>query len=404
MEIKPGVHFVGAFDPNLRTFDIIMTTANGTSYNSYLVEGSDGVAVVDTVKEKFQEDFFSRIEEVTAYKKIKYIILNHLEPDHSGALPELMKRAPQAEVVVSNRAKSMLKALVNENFDFRTVKGGETLSLGNKTLEFLNTPYLHWPETMMTYLQEDGVLFSCDVFGAHYYDERLFNDQVGDFHYAFKYYYDRIMRPYRSYVLQALDLLQKYPMEVLATSHGPVIRKNVDHYVKLYREWASDKGEGSELLGGRKLINVFYASSYGNTQQIAEAILSGLSADSRVVASMYDAEALDFERSVFLMEKSDAFLVGSPTINGDAVKPIWDLVDGLAYIESKGKQAAVFGSFGWSGEATGQLQERLRSLRLKLPMEPLKIKLRPSDDELAEAKKFGDEFARQILAQEAAEV
>ncbi len=391
-EIKPGVFFVGSFDPDLRTFDIIMNTANGTSYNSYLVRGSEGDAIIDTVKEKTQDQFFAALEKVTDYDRIRYVVLNHLEPDHSGALPELLRRAPHAKVVVSAKAKAMVKALYNDDLPLETVKGGDKISLGDKTLEFLSTPFLHWPETMMTFMPEQKILFSCDVFGAHYCDERLFNDEVGDFSYAFKYYYDRIMRPYRSYIVSALDTLREVDFDFIAPSHGPMIRSDIAHFVDLYRLWSTPEKKD------RMLINVFYVSSYGNTQKLAAQIWRGLSKYDKVLASMYDLEALDFERGIFLLEKSDAFLVGSPTINNDAVKPVWDFLAGMAYLESKGKKAGVFGSFGWSGEAIPMIQDRLKGLKIKMPLEePFKIKLRPSKQELADALEYGKKFAQACL-------
>ncbi|MDD3060938.1 MAG: FprA family A-type flavoprotein, partial [Sulfurimonas sp.] len=187
-KVSQSVDFIGAFDPKIRTFDIIMKTANGSSYNSYIVRGSAGVAIMDTVKKEFSEDFFLRLESLCDYEEILFIVLHHLEPDHSGALEELMSRAPQAKLIISNRAVLMLKGIIKSDVAFETANTGKIISLGDKTIEFLSTPFLHWPDTMSSYLHEEKVLFSGDVFGSHYYDERLFDDKVGDFSYAFKYY------------------------------------------------------------------------------------------------------------------------------------------------------------------------------------------------------------------------
>ena len=220
------VHWVGALDPQLRTFDIILKTANGTSYNAYVVRGSEGVAVVDTVKEEFAGDFFTRLEQVAQYHEIKAIILNHLEPDHTGALPELMERAPQAQLYISVRAQLMLKALLKrENLEFTPVDTHDRIDLGDCGLEFLNTPYLHWPDTQCTYLAEEQILFSGDVFGCHFCDARLFNDSTGDFRFSFEYYYAHIMRPFREYVLKALDLIEPLQLNTIAPAHGPILRE-----------------------------------------------------------------------------------------------------------------------------------------------------------------------------------
>ncbi len=208
VEIAPGVHWVGAMDPTLRSFDMILRTANGTTYNAYAVRGSDGVAVIDTVKAEFSDDFFRRLESIADYAEIRVIVLNHLEPDHTGALPELMRRAPQARLIISKRAPAMLKALLKpgeEALDYETVTTGDEISLGDRRLRFLHTPFLHWPDTQCTYLVEAQILFSGDVFGCHYCDDRLFNDRVGDFRFSFDYYYAHIMRPFKPHVLDGIE-------------------------------------------------------------------------------------------------------------------------------------------------------------------------------------------------------
>lgn len=290
VKITDNVHYIGAFDPDLRTFDIIMRTANGTSYNAYLVQGSEGAAVIDTVKPGFEDQFFSKLEQLTDYNEITYIIINHLEPDHSGSVAKLKEKAPQAKVIISSKGKAMFPALVNDQIEFDVVKQGDSISLGDKTLEFIDTPFLHWPETMMTYLKEENILFSCDVFAAHYDDTRLLNDLVGDFVFAYKYYYDHIMRPYKSFVIKALNNLENYDVSIVCPSHGPVLRENVNHFIDLYRTWSISDNHRSD---GKKLVNIFYASSYGNTKRMAEKILEGMNENDSVIASMYDAEAIE---------------------------------------------------------------------------------------------------------------
>ncbi len=392
VSIAKDVYFVGAFDPKIRTFDIIMKTANGSSYNSYLIRGSEGVAVMDTVKKEFSEPFFARLERLCGYDEIRYIVLHHLEPDHSGALIELMARAPQARLIISGRAVMMLKALLKEDVPFEIANTGKTISLGNKTIEFLSTPFLHWPDTMSSYLHEGKILFSGDVFGSHYYDERLFDDQVGDFSYAFKYYYDRIMRPFKSYVLQALKLYAPLDITTIAPLHGPVLRSNPQYYIGRYAQWSSEaKFRKHEF--GKKMLSVFYVSSYENTQAMAEHITEGADSVDGIVASMYDLTSLEENNMIDLLEESDAIIIGSPTINGDAVKPAWDLLSCMCFLESTGKVGATFGSYGWTGEAPEMLHERLRGLKFRLPQPPLKIKLIPTPKELETCFGYGREIA-----------
>ena len=391
-KVSPSVHFIGAFDPRIRTFDIIMKTANGSSYNSYLVRGSEGVCVMDTVKKEFSADFFKRLELLCTYDEIRYIVLHHLEPDHSGALEELMARAPQAKLIISGRAVMMLKGIIKKDVLFEVANTGKIISLGDKTIEFLSTPFLHWPDTMSSYLHEEKILFSGDVFGSHYYDERLFDDEVGDFSYAFKYYYDHIMRPFKQYVLQALNLYAKFDIEIIAPLHGPVLRTNPQFYIEKYAEWSSDAKFRKHTFG-KKMLSVFYMSSYENTHKMAKKITEGADSVDGVVASMYDLASLDENNMVDLLEESDAVVIGSPTINGDAVKPAWDLLTCMAYLENKGKVGASFGSYGWTGEAPEMLHDRMRWLKFRLPIKPLKVKLIPTDSELDECFGFGIEVA-----------
>ncbi|KIM11610.1 MAG: lactamase [Sulfuricurvum sp. PC08-66] len=390
--IGEGVYFTGAFDPKIRTFDIIMKTANGSSYNSYLVRGSAGVAIMDTVKREFSDDFFARVERLCSYDEIRYIVLHHLEPDHSGALEELMRRAPDAKLIISHRAVLMLKGIIKTDVAFEVANTGKEISLGDKTIRFLSTPFLHWPDTMSSYLVEEGILFSGDVFGSHYYDERLFDDQVGDFAYAFKYYYDHIMRPFKQHVLAALKLYRACDaIALIAPLHGPVLRSNINYYLDSYETWSSQKRFRKHEFG-QKMLSVFYISSYENTQKMAQSIMVGADSIEGVRASMYDLASLEQENMIDLMEESDVVVVGSPTVNGDAVKPAWDLLSSMAFLESAGKIGATFGSYGWTGEAPQMLHERMRGLKFRLPLAPLRIKLIPTAQELSECVAWGKEL------------
>ncbi|NJD08025.1 MAG: FprA family A-type flavoprotein [Methylococcaceae bacterium] len=402
--LSPRVHWVGALDPGLRSFDIILKTANGTSYNAYVVRGSHGVAVVDTVKREFSADFFARLEQVAEYDEIKAIVLNHLEPDHTGALPELMERAPNAQLYISNKAQMMLKALLKrENLAFTTVDTGDRIDLGDRSLRFLHTPYLHWPDTQCAYLAEEQILFSGDVFGCHFCDARLFNDFTGDFRFSFEYYYAHIMRPFRDFVVRALDLIEPLPLGLIAPAHGPILRDRPSDYVKRYRELASPRLK-REIHPGEKTLLVFYISSYGNTARMAEAIHSAAQEISGVRASLYDLEGGDTETFADLLEEADAIVLGSPTINGDAVKPIWDLLSSLTVIDMKGKLGAAFGSYGWSGEAVRMIEDRLRGLKLRVPLQGVRVKLIPTPEEILQCHAFGRALGEELMGRREARV
>ncbi len=403
--LSERVHWIGALDPNLRTFDIILKTANGTSYNAYLVRGSAGVAVIDTVKESFAGDFFARLESVARYDEISVIVLNHLEPDHSGALPELMRRAPQARLYISQKAQSMLKALLKQDeFDFTPVLTGDTVTLGDRTLGFLHTPYLHWPDTQCTHLIEEKILFSGDVFGCHFCDTRLFNDEVGDFRFSFEYYYAHIMRPFKTYVNTALDIIEPLlPLSKILPAHGPFLCDQPQRYVQRYRE-LSRSALQSEISANEKTLLIFYISSYGNTRHMAEAIYEGAMAVENVRVSLYDLEGSEIAPFVDLIESADGIVFGTPTINGDAVKPVWDLLSSLAVVSMKGKLGGVFGSFGWTGEGVKMVEDRLRGLKLRVPIAGIRIKLIPTDEEINQCREFGHELARELLGLRQAKV
>ncbi len=397
VSLSERVHWIGALDPNLRTFDIILKTANGTSYNAYIVRGSEGVAVIDTVKEGFAADFFARLESVAQYHEIKVIVLNHLEPDHTGALPELMRRAPQAQLFISQKAQSMLKGLLKQDeLSFTPVITGDSVTLGDRSLQFLHTPYLHWPDTQCTYCPEETMLFSGDVFGCHFCDNRLYNDKVGDFRFSFEYYYAHIMRPFKEYVLRALELIEPLPLSLIAPTHGPILRDRPERYIQRYHQLSSPALH-SELSSNQKTLLIFYISSYGNTRKMAEAVYQGAMQVADVRVSLYDLEGGEVGPFVDLIEEADGLIFGTPTINGDAVKPIWDLLSSLAVVNLKSKLGGVFGSYGWTGEGVRLVEDRLRGLKLRVPIPGLRVKLIPTDDEIIECKAFGFELAQELM-------
>ncbi|MFA6063024.1 MAG: FprA family A-type flavoprotein [Gallionella sp.] len=394
IEIAADTHWIGALDPGLRDFDIILRTANGTTYNAYCVRGSEGVAVIDTVKASHAGEFFARLESVCRYEEITTIVLNHLEPDHTGALPELMRRAPQAKLYISGKAQLMLKALVkHDDLTYTIVNTGDFVELGGRTLHFLNTPFLHWPDTQCTWLEQQGILFSGDVFGCHFCDSRLFNDQVGDFRFSFEYYYAHIMRPFREHVLDALELIEPLPLKLLAPAHGPVLRDTPKSYVQRYRQLASPLLHNG---ANNKSLLVFYISSYGNTQRMAEAVREGAETLPGVRVSLYDLQSGGDLPFVDLIEEADGLAFGSPTINGDAVKPLWDLLSSLAVIKVRDKLGAAFGSYGWSGEAVNMIEDRLRGLKLRVPVKGVRARLIPTDAELAACHDLGRQLAQHL--------
>jgi flavorubredoxin len=398
IEIAKDVHWIGALDPDLRTFDLILKTANGTTYNAYVVRGSEGVVVVDTVKEEFAGDFFARLEQVADYSEIKAVVLNHMEPDHTGAVPELMRRAPHAHIYVSNRGFKLLEALLKdelENYSYTLTDTGDSCMIGERVLSFINTPYLHWPDTQCTFLKDCELLFSGDVFGCHFCDERLYNDRVGDFRFSFEYYFKHIMRPFKRWVLEAVDKIEPLAPKLIAPAHGPVLRENPLDYVRSYRT-LSNSYLPNEVEGREKSLLVFYMSAYGATADMAKSVYDGASEIDGVRVSLYDLQGGEIEPFVDLIEGADGLVFGSPTINGDAVKPVWDVLASLISIETRGKLGGAFGSYGWSGEAVPMIEDRLRGLKMRVPEKGPRIKFHPTEDELSQCQAYGRSLAESL--------
>ncbi|MEW6554478.1 MAG: FprA family A-type flavoprotein [Actinomycetota bacterium] len=390
-KISDGVHWVGALDPQLRIFDIIMKADHGTTYNSYLLTGGEKVAVIEAVKAQFYEDFIANIRSLVDPGEISYVIINHTEPDHSGSLARLLEDAPNARVVCDRQCKNFVKNILNRDVGPMLVQDGDSLDLGGGVvLDFIHAPFLHWPDTMFTYLGMDGLLFPCDFLGAHYSDDRLFDDLMDDYHYAFEYYYQVIFRPFKKYVLEAIDKIKDLDIKMICPSHGPVLRADPWSCVERYREWSSVPAPTDE-----KSLLVFYASAYGNTAMLAESIAEGARSEG-VKATVMDAAATELGMMIDRIEAADGIAVGSATINADAVEPVWFLLSHLATLNLKGKVGASFGSFGWSGEAPKLIAERLKGLKFKVDEEPLRVNLVPSAEDLKEAEDYGKRIARAL--------
>lgn len=391
VSIAAGVHWVGALDPNLRVFDVIMRADHGTSYNAYLVRGQK-TALIEAVKHGFEDEILGHIRDVMDPRALDYIIINHTEPDHSGALDRLLQEAPQAQLIASRTGGHFVRHILNRDVPLLKVGDGDRLDLGGKTLRFISAPFLHWPDTMFTYLEEDRILFPCDVLGAHFCDERLFDDQVGDFSAEWRYYYQVIMRPFKDKMLEALDKLRDLPVNVIAPSHGPILRTDPQRYIKLYRDWseAPQRGPGARVV-------VAYASAYGNTRRMAEAVAAGAQ-EAGAQVLLVNVEERDAASLLDEIEAADALIAGSVTIVGDAVKPMWDLLAGLTTLKLKGKLGAVFGSYGWSGEAISMLEERLKALKFRLPEPPARAILTPTAADLQACRELGQRIAQAVLA------
>jgi len=387
LELVEGVYWCGALDPDLRVFDVIMQAPRGTTYNCYLIRGEERAALIDVVKTPFAQEFLDNLGGLMDPAGLDFIVVNHTEPDHAGALGTVLEATGSAQLVCAKNARRFVEGLLNRDPNPTLVTDGDELDLGGRKLRFIIAPFLHWPDTMFTYLEPDGLLFPCDFLGVHYCDERIFNDLVGDYSQEFRYYFDIIMRPFKRYVLEALDKLADLDIRMICPSHGPIIREGVSDYLAQYRAWASlpEAHEDKRLM-------VFYASSYGNTARMGEAVAAG-AREAGMSVALFDLSAVDACMVLDQIEAADAVAVGSLTINGDAVKPVWDLLSSLATLSLGGKVAAAFGSYGWSGEAPKLVQQRLADLKMKVVGEPARAQLVPTDEDLAACRELGRQLA-----------
>ncbi|NOG82869.1 MAG: FprA family A-type flavoprotein [Candidatus Scalindua sp. SCAELEC01] len=385
INLKDNIYWVGALEPEMRIFDIVFKADHGTSYNSYLIKDEKTV-LIDTVKGKYTDQFIAKIHDLADPLAIDYIIVSHSEPDHSGALQEILRYAKNAKIIASKSGGHLLKSLLTVPFDLIKIDDCPLLNIGTYDLQFISAPYLHWPDSMFTYVKQEKILFTCDVFSAHYCDERIFDDLMPNIDSYEHYYFDCIMRPFKSYALKAIEKIKDLKIDIIATGHGPILRKNPRRNIENWLKW-------SKLdLEGRKNILILYTSIYGNTKKMAHAIAKGASSRDADI-KLIDIMETDFQAIRDDIEKADGILIGSPTIAGDVPRPVWDVLSLISSVKSMILLSSTFGSFGWSGEATSMLEERLKGLHIRLHKPSLKIKLIADDSALSECEGFGSEFA-----------
>lgn len=386
------IYYVGVLDKDLKVFDIIMTTEKGTTYNSFLVKGKEKTALIESVKTPFFEEHLNKIRQICHPSDIDYLVVNHTEPDHSGAIEKFLEFAPNAQILASNTAISFLKEIINKPFAYRAVTEKDTIDLGGMSLSFIIVPMLHWPDTMFTYIKERKALFPCDCFGCHYADDNIFNDLIGgDFLHAYKYYFDNIIAPYKKpFMVDALEKIKDLDIKFIGTGHGPVLRKNVDKYIDMYRNWCKD-----DKTDKKKAV-IAYVSAYGYTKSLGEKIKEGLLEGGADEVKMFDLVFDKAEDALKAISEAHAIIIGSPTMVGDTLPPITALMANLNPVIHKGIIAAAFGSYGWSGEAVPNIMGRFKQLRLKTPLEGLKVRLKPTNEDLNKAYDFGKELSSYI--------
>ena len=396
-ELKKDFYWAGVLDKDLRVFDIIMETEFGTTYNSYVLKINDKIVLFETAKAKFFDSYLESLKKIVDISKIDYIVVNHTEPDHAGSVEKLIDINPNIKIVGSTVAINFLKNIVNRDFYSLTVKDKDTLKVGDKTLRFISVPHLHWPDTMYTYIEEDKTLITCDSFGSHYCCDDIVLSKVTDnegYMRATKYYFDNIIGPFKPHMLKALDKIKDLEVNMICTGHGPVLDCRIDEIKETYRKWCTVINPNP-----RKTVIIPYVSAYGYTKELAHEIEKGIKDSGDIDVRTYDLVESDTNKVLEEIGFADGLLFGTPTIVGEALKPIWDLTTSIFAGTHGGKLASAFGSYGWSGEGVPHIIERLKQLKMKV-VDGFRVKFKPGKKDLKDAYEYGFNFGCILLNKE----
>lgn len=392
VEIKPGVYWVGVDDRETKLFESLWSLPHGVSYNSYLILGERKV-LVDTVKAEYAEELIENINSVIDVKELDYVIVNHLEPDHSGSLPEIVKNAPNVKIVGTNRAIDMVKSFFHLDQETISVRDGSSLDIGGKTLRFIEAPWLHWPETMFTYLVEDKILFPCDAFGSFgALGNKIFDDEV-DLELFFsesKRYFATIVSKYSKFVLRAIEKVKNLgiDIEIIAPSHGPVYRKNPIKIVELFERWSRDVPE--------KRVVIVYGSMYGNTKKIAEVLEENINSEG-IDTAVHDISYGDISFILRDLLNAPAVIFGCPTYDGNIFPPLRHLVNLLEIKRLQRKIIGLFGTYAWGGNALSQLKKILVEMGHEVIEPIVSVKGAPTIDDLEKIKSLAKKIASRVL-------
>jgi len=391
-KIKNNVYWVGKIDWELRKFHgNEYSTNRGSTYNSYLIREEKNV-LIDTVWMPFSKEFVKNLSKEIDLEKIDYVIANHAEIDHSGSLPELMERIPNTPIYCTANGVKSLKGHYHKDWNFKVVKTGDTLDLGNgKQLIFVEMRMLHWPDSMACYLTGDNILFSNDAFGQHYASEYMYNDLVDQdelFTECIKYYAN-ILTPFSALVDKKIKevLALNIPIDIIATSHGVIWRDNPTQIVEKYLAWANDYQENQ--------ITILYDTMWDGTKRMAEAITKGIrEIDKKVNVKLYHIAKTDKNDIITEIFKSRLILVGSPTIGGGILSGVAEILEMIKGMRFKNKKAASFGCYGWSGESIKVIKEHLEKSGFSVINDGIRALWNPDDESLEKCVEFGREIAK----------
>lgn len=388
--VKNNVSWVGKIDWELQKFHgDEYSTHRGSTYNSYLIR-EEKTALIDTVWGPFAKEFVDNLAAVVDLSQIDYVIANHAESDHSGALPELMRRIPKVPIYCTANAVKSLKGHYHQDWDFHVVKTGDRLSLGAKELVFIEAPMLHWPDSMFCYLTGDNILFSNDAFGQHYASESMFNDTVDQAELMAEClkYYANILTPFSRMVEKKIKEVLAFglPVDLICTSHGIIWRENPTQIVTQYLEWAADYKENQ--------ITLLYDTMWNGTRIMAENIAKGIAAaDPAVNVKLFNIAKKDKNDIITEIFKSKGILVGSPTINKGILTAVAGILEEIKGLKFSGKKAAAFGCYGWSGESVKIITEHLEKAGFQIVDEGLRALWNPDEESVARCVAFGKKLA-----------
>ncbi|MBS6518971.1 MAG: FAD-dependent oxidoreductase [Clostridium sp.] len=400
VKLRDDFYWTGVTDESLRVFDIIMYTEFGTTYNSYVLKAGDKTVLFETAKAKFFEDYVEKLKEIVDVHSIDYLVVSHTEPDHAGSVEKLLELSPQMKILATGCAIGFLKEIVNRDFVSIPVKDRQRMEIGNKTLQFLIVPNLHWPDTMYTFIEEEQILVTCDSFGSHYAHSGVLASTVPsqeDYLKAAKYYYDCIIGPFKPFMLKALNRVKTMDISMICTGHGPVLdtTDSIKTIMQKYEEWSTVVNPNP-----KKTVIIPYVSAYGYTKELAEKIAEGVKDSGDIDVRSYDMVEADKAAVEQELLFADGILFGTPTILGEALAPIWNLTLSMFAGTHGGKFAGAFGSYGWSGEGVPHILERLKQLRMKVD-DGFRVRFKPSRSDLVGAYEYGYQFGCRVLNIEA---
>jgi flavorubredoxin len=380
IEIKPDVYWIGGIDWDLRDFHGY-TTQRGSTYNSYLIIDEE-ITIIDTVKHYLFDEMLKRMKTLIDPKDIKFIISNHVEMDHSGSLPSLLDHAPNAKIITSTKGEKGLNRHFKKNWDLQVVPSGDTLNIGKRTLNFVHVPMVHWPDSMVTYSPLDKILFSNDAFGQHIASIQRFDDDLewGLLLEEAAKYYSNIVMPYGSQVKKALDQLSDLNIEIISPSHGIIWRSYIEQIIENYKKWCQNHSDNKALI--------IYDTMWGSTQKIAYKLFEGIE-ETGVPISIMNLRANHISDIIKEILYSKLILIGSPTLNNTMLPTMGGFLTYLKGLKPQNRIGFVFGSFGWSGQAVGEIEKTLSDLSWELPEKSVNINYIPDRQELSEIKNIG---------------